>query len=82
MPESSQNLLNDFEDSLQKLENIVSKMEQGELTLEQSLNAFEQGVKLTRNCQESLKQAEQRVSQLMHNGEQLELDRHNSPNES
>lgn len=55
----------DFEESLKQLEDIVNKMEQGQLTLEQSLGAFEQGVKLTRQCQTTLKQAEQRVAKLM-----------------
>ena len=55
----------DFENSLQQLEDIVNKMEQGQLSLEQSLDAFEQGVKLTRQCQATLKSAEQRVSTLI-----------------
>jgi len=55
----------DFESSLQQLEEIVNKMEQGQLSLEQSLDAFEQGVKLTRECQSTLKNAEQRVSTLI-----------------
>ena len=50
-----------FEKSLQELTTIVEKMESGELELEQSLQAFEQGIKLIRTCQTSLKQAEQRV---------------------
>lgn len=58
------NTVDDFETSLQALEEIVSKMEQGTLSLEQSLEAFEQGVQLTRTCQSTLKEAEQRVSKL------------------
>lgn len=61
-PDSS---LNDFEESLEQLEAIVEKMERGELSLEQSLEAFEKGVKLTRNCQDTLKKAEQRVTELL-----------------
>ena len=57
--------LADFEASLQELEQIVTRMEQGQLSLEQSLTAFETGVKLTRNCQETLKKAEQRVNVLV-----------------
>ena len=53
-----------FEDSLQKLELIVKQMEQGELTLEQSLSHFEEGVNLTKNCQQALENAELRVQQL------------------
>jgi exodeoxyribonuclease VII small subunit len=55
----------DFEKSLDELETLVRNLEQGELTLEQSLAAFERGVKLTRECQQALKTAEQRVEQLM-----------------
>ena len=51
----------DFEASLQTLEALVERMERGELTLEQSLQCFEQGVRLTRECQKALSEAEQRV---------------------
>lgn len=59
----------DFEQSLKRLEEIVRKMEQGELTLESSLEAFEEGVKLTRNCQTALQKAEQKVNILMKNSD-------------
>ena len=60
----------DFEASLGQLEKLVAQMEAGDLTLEQSLKAFEEGVKLTRQCQQTLAQAEQRVLLLMEqNGE-------------
>ncbi|HLV76668.1 MAG TPA: exodeoxyribonuclease VII small subunit [Marinobacter sp.] len=55
----------DFEKSLDELEKLVRDLEQGELSLEQSLAAFERGVKLTRECQSALKSAEQRVEQLV-----------------
>jgi len=57
----------DFEQSLRSLEEIVRKMEQGELTLENSLEAFEEGVRLTRNCQTALQKAEQKVNILVKN---------------
>lgn len=57
--------LKDFEKSLQELEQIVSKMESGELGLEESLNRFEQGIKLARQCQDTLSEAELRVEQLI-----------------
>ncbi|MEH6562898.1 MAG: exodeoxyribonuclease VII small subunit [Marinobacter sp.] len=57
----------DFEKSLDELETLVRNLEQGELSLEQSLTAFERGVKLTRACQHALKSAEQRVEQLVQN---------------
>ncbi|MBS3803963.1 MAG: exodeoxyribonuclease VII small subunit [Oleiphilaceae bacterium] len=59
----------DFEKSLNELETLVRDLEQGELSLEQSLGAFERGVKLTRECQQSLKTAEQRVEQLIQSGD-------------
>lgn len=54
-----------FEDSLASLEEIVSAMEEGELSLEDSLQAFERGIKLTRECQNALNNAEQKVQVLM-----------------
>lgn len=59
----------DFEKSLDELEKLVNDLERGELSLEQSLGAFERGVKLTRECQQALKTAEQRVEQLVENSD-------------
>ena len=62
----------DFEASLGRLEQLVEKMEEGDLSLEDSLKTFEQGVKLTRDCQQALTEAEQKVQLLMEkNGEIL-----------
>lgn len=55
----------DFEQSLAELETIVEKLEQGDLSLDESLQYFERGVQLTRVCQAALKQAEQKVEILM-----------------
>jgi exodeoxyribonuclease VII small subunit len=55
----------DFEASLSQLESLVEKLENSEFTLEQSLQAFEQGVKLTRQCQQALSAAEQKVQVLV-----------------
>ena len=54
-----------FESSLEELERIVRELEQGELPLERSLELFEQGVKLSRECQDRLNQAERRIEVLM-----------------
>lgn len=54
----------DFESALSELEALVERMEQGEMTLEQSLADFERGIALTRTCQNALKAAEQKVSLL------------------
>jgi len=50
-----------FERSLDELETLVDKMEHGELSLEESLTAYERGVGLYRRCQQALEQAELRV---------------------
>ena len=51
----------DFETALAQLEQLVQKLESGDLSLEASLQEYERGVQLTRVCQQALKQAEQRV---------------------
>ncbi|MFP3786616.1 exodeoxyribonuclease VII small subunit, partial [Burkholderia sp. SIMBA_024] len=53
-----------FEQSLEELEQLVAKMEAGDLSLEQSLAAYERGVGLYRECQQALEQAELRVKLL------------------
>ena len=55
----------DFEKRLEALEALVEQMEEGDLTLEESLKAFEQGIKLTRECQSALMAAEQKVNVLI-----------------
>lgn len=57
-----------FEEALAQLEQLVDAMEQGDLSLEESLKAFEQGIKLTRECQAALEQAEQKVQLLVKEG--------------
>lgn len=64
----------DFEKALTNLEQLVESMESGELTLEQSLDAFERGVKLTRDCQQALQQAEQKVQILMARDGEAQLE--------
>ncbi len=54
-----------FEDALHKLETIVQKLEQGELTLEESVRLFEQGVQLSTACRQELDAAEGRVQKLI-----------------
>jgi len=64
-----------FESALEELEKLVEKMELGETSLEESLVDFERGVVLTRQCQESLKSAEQKVQILLEqNGQQVLSD--------
>ena len=54
-----------FEEALEELERLVSSMEEGELSLEDSMTAFEKGIKLTRECQSALQKAEQKVQILL-----------------
>jgi exodeoxyribonuclease VII small subunit len=61
-----------FEDQLRQLESLVDTLERGDLSLEASLAAFEQGVALTRACQQALDAAEQRVRILTSNTEGAE----------
>jgi exodeoxyribonuclease VII small subunit len=57
----------DFETSLKKLEEIVKKLENGELSLDSALELFEEGVKLSRFCHTKLEEAERRVEILLKN---------------
>jgi exodeoxyribonuclease VII small subunit len=60
-PASEASPVADFESSLDQLEQLVGKMEHGEMSLEESLAAYERGVGLYRKCQAALEQAELRV---------------------
>ena len=51
----------DFEAALEELEGLVERMEEGELSLEESLKTYERGMELSRACQKSLDAAEQRI---------------------
>ncbi len=63
----------DFEKALRELEQLVEKMEEGDLSLEESLKQFERGIALTRACQQALQSAEQKVQILLSEGEQQNL---------
>lgn len=64
----------DFEAALAELETLVEKMEQGDLSLDESLRQFERGIKLTRACQQSLRDAEQKVQILLEKNGQETLE--------
>ncbi|MFT6448778.1 MAG: exodeoxyribonuclease VII small subunit [Oleispira sp.] len=68
-----------FEQSLVELESLVERMESGEMSLEDSLKAFEQGIKYTRDCQNALAKAEQKVQLLLQKNGQMEAQPFNSP---
>jgi exodeoxyribonuclease VII small subunit len=59
----------DFETALKRLEEIVKKLESGDLTLDASLELFEEGIQLSRLCHQKLGQAERRVEILLKNNE-------------
>ena len=63
-----------LEKSLADLESLVDELESGDLPLEKAMQKFEEGIKLTRQCQASLREAEQKVEILMQStgGEKLE----------
>ncbi|MCF2948211.1 exodeoxyribonuclease VII small subunit [Paraglaciecola aquimarina] len=63
-----------FEQSMQELEELVTKMEQGELPLEDALKSFERGIQLARHSQKQLKDAEQKVQILTSQNGQQTLD--------
>jgi exodeoxyribonuclease VII small subunit len=54
-----------FEAALQKLETIVQRLEKGELTLEESLGLYEEGIQLSRLCHSKLEEAEGKIEQLV-----------------
>jgi len=64
----------DFEKALNELESLVETMEQGDMSLEDSLKHFERGVDLTRQCQTALREAEQKVQILIDKSEQAGLE--------
>lgn len=64
----------DFEHALDELEKLVQNMESGELSLEDSLKAFEKGMQLSQDCQQALTDAEQKVTVLMEKHQQSRDD--------
>ena len=63
----------DFEASMNELESLVERMEEGDQSLEESLKDFERGIALTRSCQKSLQETEQKIQQLIEKNGQDEL---------
>ena len=63
-----------FEDSLAKLEGIVDALEDNDVSLEESVKKFEEGIKLVKDCQKQLQEAELKVNKLMSDGEILDQE--------
>ncbi|MGL4454670.1 MAG: exodeoxyribonuclease VII small subunit [Plesiomonas sp.] len=72
----------DFEATLTELEQIVTRLESGDLSLEEALSAFERGIVLTREGQQRLTQAEQRVQILLSNAPNAALTPFSADSES
>ncbi|MBL88569.1 MAG: exodeoxyribonuclease VII small subunit [Gammaproteobacteria bacterium] len=64
----------DFESSLKELEIIVSKLEDENINLEDSVKSFEKGINLVKKCQEQLQSAELKIKKLLDDGSSKELD--------
>ena len=63
-----------FEQSLAELEQLVQRLEGGDLPLDEALKTFERGIELTRHCQSSLKAARQKVDILLKRSGQMEVE--------
>ena len=68
-----------FEQTLSELETLVARMEAGDLPLEEALRNFERGVQLTRDCQQALQNAQQKVQILMQKASGAELEDFSAP---
>ena len=64
----------DFEGALKELEQLVDTMEEGKLTLEESLQAYERGITLTNECREFLENAKARIDRLAENEQEVDND--------
>lgn len=69
MAKTTTNPLSNYEKQIIQLENIIRDLETGELPLDEALKQYEQGIKLIRNCQKALNNAEQKIEQLSNNND-------------
>ena len=63
-----------FEDAMKALEQIANELENGELSLEQSVDKFEEGIKISKKCNEILEKAEKKISILIKNGDEIKAE--------
>lgn len=63
-----------FEDALQQLEGLVSKLERGDMPLDEAMNAFENGVELVKFCQKKLTEAEAKVEKILADGDKVKTE--------
>ena len=69
-----------FEDAIGKLEDIAKELEKGELGLDESVEKFEEGMKLSKICTKMLNEAEKKINLLIENGEEI-IEENFTPNE-
>lgn len=62
---------NNFEQAMAELEKIANELEKGDLTLDESVKKFEEGMKLSKQCTDILEKAEKRINILINNGDEL-----------
>lgn len=74
MTKTADDVTDNFEQQLEALEQIVTRMEQGELSLEDSIKEFEQGMNIANQCQKTLEAAELRVKVLISDDEDKLVD--------
>ena len=68
-----------FEEALKKLEDIVSKLEAGDMSLEESLSKYEEGIKLSKICSRQLEAAKSKVELLMKSGSKFDIKTFDEP---
>lgn len=66
---------NNFEKAMLELENIANDLERGNLTLDESVKKFEEGMKLSKQCTDILEKAEKRINILINNGEEIKEEK-------
>ena len=64
-----------FEDIMKQLESIANELENGKLNLDESVKKFEEGIKLSKKCNEILEKAEKKISILINNGDDIEEEK-------
>ncbi len=71
-----------FEDMMKELENIIQKLDNENVSLEESLNLYQRGMKLSANCDETLKEAEQKVNELMTENNEEQTNSNDEPKDA
>lgn len=69
---------NNFEEQIEKLENIVSELEKGDLNLDESVSKFEEGIKISKDCNKILEEAEKKITILVNKDNELKEEDFNT----